>query len=255
MHFHLPLRRALLALAACAAVAATPAAAQRADADEPVPVRLPRVADWTEATPRLQALFPPAAREAGATGGNAWMQFRVMTDSTVDPASITVDSVSRPAFAQAAREWAARTRFVPATVGDRPVAAWMRYIVTFLDPQAPAQSEAFGGTGYTSVQPEVLLNAGELPELVAAHYPAAMREAGEPGAVLVSFPLSATGEVDADRINVLLWTHPALEEPARAVVRMLRFSPPRVNGRPKRGSVSMPLHFGTGDSSGQGEAP
>lgn len=255
MHLHLPLRRALLALSACAAVAGTPAAAQPVEADEPVPVRLPRVADWTESDSRLKALFPPAAREAGAASGNAWLKLRVMTDSTVDPESITVDSVSRPEFAQAAKEWASRTRFVPATVGDRPVAAWMRYLVTFRDPEAPLQSEEFGGTGYTRVQPEVLLNAGELPELVEVHYPSAMRADGEGGSVLVSFPVSATGEVETDRIELLLWTDPALEEPARAVVGMLRFSPGRANERPIRRTVQMPLHFGTGDSPGRAEAP
>ncbi|MFL5381220.1 MAG: TonB family protein [Longimicrobiaceae bacterium] len=220
----------------------TPGAGQRDTANPSVPITMAFVADWREATPRLMGLFPPAAREAGVTSGSASLKFRVMTDSTVDPASITVEGQSRPEFAQPAKEFVARTRFVPAKVGGRPVAAWIRHTVYFQDSRVESSFSGIGRAG--AFEPPVLLNAEELPGLVETHYPAALRDAGVAGSVLVSFDVSPTGAVELDRIEVQLTTDPAFEEPALAIVRTLRFRPARLGGGAVKGRATMPLHFG-----------
>jgi TonB family protein len=191
--------------------------------------------------PRLLALFPPAAREAGITHANLSLKFRVMTDSTVDPASITVERHSRPEFAEPAKEFIAPTRFAPATVGGRPVAAWIRFPLLFQDPRVGSRGGVMGA-GYE--EPPVLLDAGKLPRLVDAHYPAALRDAGVAGSVLVHFDVSPTGEVEPDEIEVRLTTDPAFEAAAEAIVRSLRFRPARLRGFAVKGWVTMPIHFG-----------
>lgn len=248
MQLHLPfpraasVRRAFLALAACAANAAcaasqagTPAADQGGAADAPVPITMPVLAG-NDAIVRLMSLYPPAAREAGITHGSASLKFRVMVDGTVDTASIVVERQTRPEFVQPAKEWVAGTRFRPATVGGRPVDAWIRDSVYFQEPVVMSRYEV------EFHEPPVLLNGSELPGLVRTHYPPALRDAGVAGSVLVRMDVSATGEPAA--IQVQLTTDPALEEPALAIARMLRFRPARLYSRAVKGQVMMPLHFG-----------
>lgn len=253
MHLHLPfaraapVRRAFLALAACAACAAsaacatsqagTPAAGPLDAADAPVSIAMPGMVEDSEASRRLGDLFPAAARKAGTTHGFAWLRFRVMADSTVDTASIVVERQTSPEFAQPAKEFIARARYRPATVGGRPVEAWIRTMLMLQDPRAEGPSFGMGRLEFD--EGPVLLNATELPRLVPA-----LRDAGVAGSVLVTFGVSRTGE-PAD-IEVRLTTDPALEEAAIAVVRGLRYRPARLGSRAVHvgGWVTMPIHFG-----------
>lgn len=240
-------RIAVAAAAFAAGLAGTPAAGQRDAANADAPITLPYVADWAGYRPRVAALFPSAAREAGITAGTASLKFRVMTDSTVDTASITVEGHSSPEFAQPAKELVARTRFVPATVGGRPVAAWIRYGVYFQDPRAVVERSS-GGVASGGHEPPVLLNRQDLPRLVETHYPAALRDARVEGSVMVQFDVSPTGAVEPDGIEVLLTTDPAFEAAAVAIVRGLRFRPGRSlrDGGAVESWVTMPLHFNPG---------
>lgn len=137
---------------------------------------------------------------------------------------------------QPAKEYVARTRFRPATVGGRPVEAWIRSVVFFQDPVGVARYKM------DFDEPPVLLNARELPGLVRTHYPSPC------GTLAWRAPSrcawTCRPPASQPRLSVQLMTAPALDEPAVAVVRMLRFRPARLHGSAVKGWVTMPLHFG-----------
>lgn len=235
-------RHVSLALAASAAcLAASPAAGQRGAAAEEVPIVMPKMVDYNEYERLRVELFPPAAREAGLEAGNATVKFRLRTDSTADPASITVEWRSNPLFDEPAKAFITQMRFTPATIGGRPVEAWIRQPVSF-----QASRASSGGTFRMVPREEpVLRNGGDLPRLIAESYPAALRDAGVTGSVLLRFRVDATGAVEPDWVLVDLTTDPALEEPAAAVARMLRFQPAvGMDGASTAAWVTMPIHFG-----------
>ena len=243
MYLRLPaVRRVSLALAASAFwLAGSPAAGQRRAAAEDVPIVMPKMVDYYEYERLRVDLFPPAAREAGLTMGNATVKFRLRADSTADPASITVERRTDPLFDEPAKAFITRMRFTPATIGGRPVEAWIRQPVSFH--AARASSE---GT-YRMVPREepILRNGRDLRRLVARAYPAALRDAGVTGSVLLRFRVDAAGAVEPDWIAVDLTTDPAFEEPAAAVARMLRFQPATgMDGASTAAWVTMPIHFG-----------
>ena len=243
MDLRLPaVRRVSLALAVSAFwLAGAPAAAQREAEAEEVPIVMPKMVDLNEYERLRVELFPPAAREAGVTSGNTTVKFRVRMDSTVDPASITVEWRSNPLFDEPAKAFVRQMRYVPAMVGGRPVEAWIRQPVGF-------QASRASSSGTYRVAPReepVLRNGGDLRKLIAEAYPAALRDAGVTGSVLLRFRVDATGAVEPDWITVDLTTDPALEEPAVAVARMLRFRPAvDLRGTPMFAWVTMPIHFG-----------
>jgi TonB family protein len=243
MHIRLPaVRRVALALAVSAAwLTGSPAAGQRRAAAEEVPIVMPRMVDLYEYERLRVELFPPAAREAGHTWGSATVKFRVRMDSTADPASIVVEKSSDPLFDEPAKAFVRQMRYTPATVGGRPVEAWIRQPVGF-----QASRVSTGGTFQVGYREEpVLRNRGDLQKLIADAYPAALREAGVTGSVLLRFRVDAQGAVEPDWIMVDLTTDPAFEEPAAAVARGLRFSSATdMSGASTFAWVTMPIHFG-----------
>jgi TonB family protein len=235
-------RRVSLALAASTAwLVGSPAAGQRGAAAEELPIVMPKMVDYVEYERLRVELFPPAAREAGLEVGSTTVKFRLRTDSTADPASITVEWRTNPLFDEPAKAFITQIRFTPATIGGRPVEAWIRQPVSF-----HASRASSGGTFRIVPREEpVLLNGGDLPRLIAESYPAALRDAGVTGSVLLRFRVDATGAVEPDRVMVNLTTDPAFEEPAAAVARMLRFKPAtEMDGPSMAAWVTMPIHFG-----------
>jgi TonB family protein len=243
MHIRLPaLHRATLALAVSAAwLAGSPAAGQRRAATEEVPIVMSTMADLHEYERLRVELFPPAAREAGHTWGSATVKFRVRMDSTADPASIVVEKSSDPLFDEPAKAFVRQMRWVPATIGGRPVEAWIRQPVGF-----QASRVSSGGTFRVGYRDEpVLLNGGDLRQLIADAYPAALRDAGVTGSVLLRFRIDERGAVEPNWIMVELTTDPAFEAPAAAVARGLRFSSATsMSGASTFAWVTMPIHFG-----------
>jgi TonB family protein len=163
-------------------------------------------------------------------------------DSTADPASITVERSSDPLFDEPAKAFVRQMRYVPATVGGRPVEAWIRQPVGF-----QASRVSTGGTYQVSNREEpVLSNGGDLQKLIAESYPAALRDAGVTGSVLLRFRVDSQGVVEPDWVLVDLTTDPAFEAPAAAVARGLRFRPATsMSGASTFAWVTMPIHFGT----------
>jgi protein TonB len=229
----------LLIAAASWLGSAAPAAGQR---QEPFAIQPPLLLNDREITRLTTERYPAAMRERGILGAGVALKFRVLADSTVDPASITVERTRDPAFVEPAMEIARGLRFSPATVDGRPVPAWYRFTLNF-SAQAPSDE---GTYAMTIDEPPILRNVREMERHIAEAYPAALRDRGVSGDVLLVFRVDPRGRVEPDRVTVMVWTDPAFEEAAVAVTRFMRFRPGLIDDHPVNGWVTMPIHFGPG---------
>lgn len=119
-----PAARALLArfAVACALVLAVPglAAAQDKVYTAEELTTKPKLASSTRTAQLVQKSYPAKLRSAGVDG-TVQVQFIIGADGKVESSSIEVLSASVPAFAEAAREVAAKIEFSPGKVNDAPV--------------------------------------------------------------------------------------------------------------------------------------
>jgi TonB family protein len=232
------LRAALGLLAAGTSLAgAAPAAGQNLQA--------PVLRNEAEVMRHSAAAYPAALRDS-AISGDVILKFRVRVDSTVDPASITVVQATNPAFVEPAVSVALEMRFAPARSGGAPVAAWTRFPVQFrIGTPPPARPEPVEGNFNMSAveEPPRLRNSGDVARQIAARYPPALRDAGVPGDVVVRFRLLENGTVDPASVVAVASTDLAFEEPAVAIVRQMRFTPGKVNNRPVRVWIEIPIHY------------
>jgi TonB family protein len=229
---------ALLAFVLLAAGAA-PVAAQN-----PQP---PTLHNKAEVARQSAALYPAALRDS-AVEGEVVLQFRVLADSTVDSASISVMETSNPAFAGPAMAVARGMRFAPARVGGRPAAVWIRYPVEFENPTPPVDADPGPpdeGTYELAAIEEYpsLLNGAAVSRSFQQSYPPALRDSSVSGDVIVRFRVVEDGTVDPSTTEAILSTDLAFEEPAIAGVRLMRFRPAKVGGRPVKTWIEIPIHF------------
>ena len=89
----------------------------------------PRVVNVHAVETILADRLPPALRERGG-GGGLTLDVYVLTDGTVDPASIFTRSSTHPDLAPAAVDAARAMRFEPLTIAGVPTPAWVRLDVT-----------------------------------------------------------------------------------------------------------------------------
>lgn len=87
------------------------------------------------------------------------------------------------------------------------------------------------------------LNVAEIREALRRSYPPTLRDAGVTGTVGVRFRVREDGSVDNGTIRVTRSTLEEFNEPTIQAVRLLRFSPARVNGRPVRVWVELPIEW------------
>ncbi|HEV3049456.1 MAG TPA: energy transducer TonB [Longimicrobium sp.] len=203
-----------------------------------------------ELASQIAAAYPPAQRESRQEG-QVLLRIKVLEDGTVDPASVTVQPGSSPAFVEAATALVPRMHFAPARMHGRAVAAWITYPVDFSLPAAAApgvmRDEPAGPGTYeltTVEEAPVLRNPAAVARQIQARFPRALRERGASGAVLVRFRVLENGTVDPQSPEVEMTTHPGFDEAAVSVVRVARFQPAKVNGWPVRVWVTLPLQFG-----------
>lgn len=84
-------------------------------------------------------------------------------------------------------------------------------------------------------------NAREVADAMSAGYPPLLRDAGVSGTVTVRIRLSAEGRVESAR--VLTASHPSFGDPALEALRLARFRPATVDGRPVPYALTLPLRF------------
>ncbi|HEU4560362.1 MAG TPA: energy transducer TonB [Longimicrobium sp.] len=237
-----PARLTVVALLAAAAWlgAAAPAAGQQTGGAARFGLEPPRLLNPGQLRPLADTLLPSGRPDSGSVS----LKFGLRADGTVDPASVVVERASDSAFVAAATAVAPRLRFTPATLDGRAVPVWIRHRVSFpLSAETPREPpEDTYEMSPVEVQP-ALRNHRDVAREVAARYPPALREAGVTGVVILRFRVTANGTVDPATIAAELVTDPAFEEPAAAVVRMMRFRPAEMNGKPVPVWVTIPINF------------
>lgn len=247
-------------------VAAAPAAAQQAPADsvrvyELVQVdELPRPQNVPELVAALQEAYPPELRAAGI-GGTVELSFVVGADGSTG--SVRVLNASDSAFIAPSLQALSVLRFTPAQVGGRPVAVRVEQPLQW-SVAAPVDSAGEVEVAEAAADPKKVAAAAapdtgriyemravtELPrpvstsalqQALARGYPPSLRDAGQPGRVIVRFMVDEEGRVRDAR--VLRTSDRAFDAPTLHAVAQLRFRPARLNGRPVRVWVEQPIDW------------
>jgi TonB family protein len=106
-----------------------------------------------------------------------------------------------------------------------------------------AEGEAEEGTYELNTVEEMPrpTNIREFSQAMTAGYPPELRGAGVTGTVEVRFRLLPDGIVDPASIQVVSSSHQQFNEPTVRAVRTLRFRPAKVNGRPVRVWITLPV--------------
>ena len=91
--------------------------------------------------------------------------------------------------------------------------------------------------------PPELLNRAEVAEAISRNYPPLLRDAGVTGSVTLRMRIGSDGVVDPTTIEVVEATHEAFGDAAARVASRLRFRPARVDGKPVRVWVTLPITF------------
>jgi TonB family protein len=101
--------------------------------------------------------------------------------------------------------------------------------------RAPQRAEVYSEDSVTE-RPDLLNH----PRLT---YPDSLRAAGIGGRVLVGAIIDTSGHAESASVRVLESSHPGFEGPAREAVVASTYSPGRLDGRPVRVRVRIPINF------------
>lgn len=232
---------ALLLIAAAASLAAAaPVASQAHQLEEP------RLLNEDEILQRIITTYPSAQREGGGRG-NVVLNFKVRADSSVDPGSISVLEASDPAFAAPATAVVPGMRFAPARMGGRPVPVWIRRTIVFdvHRPTIRVSAEPGEGTYEMSEVDEMptFVDPRAIARGISRRYPPILSDSAISGSVQVRFRILEDGTVDSASVTVEMTTEPRFDWSATDAIRDARFRPAKVNGRPVRVWVAIPIRF------------
>lgn len=212
---------------------------------------LPRPQNVPEFTDALRQGYPPHLNQAGV-GGTVQLAFVVGTDGV--PGDVRVVSSPDSAFDAPSVQAVSLLRFSPAQVQGRTVPVRVEQPITWraqpaADFVGQGVAAASRGPG-DSVRGYELTEVEDLPRLLnrqmfgrdlARLYPAALRDAGMQGMVVVRFRVEVDGTTSNAQITRS--TEYAFDLPTLEAVRGMRFSPARVNGRPVRVWVEQPIQW------------
>lgn len=198
---------------------------------------------------RMTELYPPELRAAGQ-GGDVVVRLLVDEAGTVQDARVESGSSSQ-ALDSASLRVARELRFAPARTGGQAVRAWTRVplqwqVETSLPLAALDAADAAEDTVHVFEMSEVSerprpLNPHALARALERHYPTRLRDSGQEGTVQARMRVNPDGSVSHVRITRA--SHHAFAVPTVEVLRMLRFEPARLNGRPVAVWVELPIHW------------
>ena len=92
-------------------------------------------------------------------------------------------------------------------------------------------------------QPPRVANAPEIAARMEELYPMGLRLAGIGGEVVIQLVVDAKGRVEATGDTIVSSSHRGLEQPTRALARVVRFEPALRNGNPVRVWVRLPVQW------------
>jgi protein TonB len=103
---------------------------------------------------------------------------------------------------------------------------------------------ALGGTPGSAMDERLVDRAPHLlGRAIEPRYPAALREAGVQGRVVVQFVVDTLGRAELDELQVVESAHPQFVEAIRTALGRYRFSPGEAGGRKVRTRVQLPFDF------------
>ncbi|HEX8454423.1 MAG TPA: TonB family protein [Longimicrobium sp.] len=88
-----------------------------------------------------------------------------------------------------------------------------------------------------------LSNGSDVARALERNYPPLLRDAGVGGTVMLSFRVNEDGRVDPTTIEVVSSDNEQFSEAAKKVVERMRFRPAKVNDRPVKVLVQIPITF------------
>lgn len=233
--------------------AAAPAAAQQTSADSArvydlseVEV-LPRPRNAADFAAALREAYPPHLRTAGV-GGTVQVGFVVGPDGV--PADVRVLATPDSGFNAPTVQAVSLLRFTPAQVGGRAVPVRVEQPILWrVEPEPDFVGQgvevAEPGAGEYELEdvddPPRILNATEFQRALGRGYPAAKRAAGTGAHVEARFLVAADGTIA--QAQILSSSDPAFAVPTAQALRVLRFVPGRVAGRPVPTWVILPVEW------------
>jgi protein TonB len=98
-------------------------------------------------------------------------------------------------------------------------------------------------SGSELTTPPKLVSAPAAARLIDRSYPEALRRAGVNGTVQVQFVVGTDGKVEAASIQIIAATQPELGEAAKQAAEKIEFKPGKVNDKPVRSRVVLPIVY------------
>ncbi|HEU0300236.1 MAG TPA: energy transducer TonB [Longimicrobium sp.] len=197
--------------------------------------------NYREFTEALREHYPRALR---STGTRAEVRVRFAVDPRGDPRHALVVQSSDPRFDAPTLDALRRLRFQPARMDGEPVWAWMEVPVEWTDPEESAPVMGDGQEGYemsaVTDLPRVR-NALAFQQALVREYPPALRGAGVRAVVHARFRVEPDGTITNP--SILRASAPGFEEATLRVVQTLTFTPARLNGRPVRVWMELPIQW------------
>jgi TonB family protein len=92
-------------------------------------------------------------------------------------------------------------------------------------------------------QPPEMLRTNEFARQISRNYPPSLRDAGITGTVLVRFRVLKDGRIDTRSIEIIRSTDPLFDAALLRPLPLLHFRPARINGRPVKVWVELPVQF------------
>jgi protein TonB len=86
-------------------------------------------------------------------------------------------------------------------------------------------------------------NVRDLGPRMRELYPPTYRQVGIEGQAVVEFVVDAQGRVEDEGMSIVSSTHPDFRQATQELIKLLRFEPATVNGRPVRVWIRMPVEW------------
>jgi TonB family protein len=198
-----------------------------------------------ELAPVLRTTYPPHLKEAGI-GGVVVVSMVIGADG--QPRDPRVVSTTDTAFDAPTLAMLPLLRFSPAQVDGRAVGVRVAMPITWEPGTKPVdEPEPDSTAGYRLAEVEEqprILNRAVMSAALAREYPPHLRDAGTTGTVEVRFRVEVDGSISQPVI--VRSSHPHFNEAALRAIQVLRLAPGKIDGRPVRTWVVLPIQWQTG---------
>ncbi|HEX8318612.1 energy transducer TonB [Longimicrobium sp.] len=240
--------RIALPIAVCAATIPLTAQAPAAVPDtvydlEQVQVR-PVALHNPELAPVLRTTYPPHLKEAGI-GGIVVVSMVIGADG--QPRDPRVVSTTDTAFDAPTLAMLPLLRFSPAQVDGRAVGVRVAMPITWEPGPKPVDEPVPDSTaGYELRELDEMpriINRAVMSAALVREYPPHLRDAGTTGTVEVRFRVELDGSISQSAI--VRSSHPHFNEAALRAIQVLRFAPGKIDRKPVRVWVVLPIQWQT----------